>query len=56
MSSSFMGLGGHPYATWTDRVDADNECASFGISKRRCRAADLPDDICNPSFRATGVS
>lgn len=29
---------------------------ALGIVKRRCRAAALPSDICNHSFRATGMT
>jgi integrase/recombinase XerD len=32
------------------------ERGALGIVKRRCRAAGLPADICNHSFRATGMT
>jgi site-specific recombinase XerC len=35
---------------------AMTERAALGIVKRRCAAAGLPDDICNHSFRATGIT
>jgi site-specific recombinase XerD len=33
-----------------------SERGALGIVKRRCRAAGLPSDICNHSFRATGIT
>jgi site-specific recombinase XerD len=33
-----------------------SERGALGIVKRRCRAAGLPADICNHSFRATGMT
>jgi integrase len=36
--------------------EALTERGALDIVKRRCRAAALPSDICNHSFRATGIT
>ncbi len=36
--------------------EALSERGALGIVKRRCKAAGLPPDICNHSFRATGIT
>jgi len=36
--------------------EAMTERAALGIVKRRCKSAKLPADICNHSFRATGIT
>lgn len=36
--------------------EALSERGALGIVKRRCKVAGLPSDICNHSFRATGIT
>jgi site-specific recombinase XerC len=36
--------------------EALSERGALHIVKRRCKAAALPSDICNHSFRATGIT
>jgi site-specific recombinase XerC len=47
---------GMPARTGVLTGKAMSERAALDIVKRRCKAAGLPADICNHSFRATGIT